>query len=197
MVLALLRERERIEEAAARGEPEFETYIDSRTGNEHRRRARGLSRASINKVLDGVERVLREAKRRKLIEQLPDTRELRVRGDRPSRLYLELDQALQIIDAARAFEEKHRGLTWEDVHAIRESPASNVALARRYRVSDVLIGRFVVGRSGRARPNAAVTTSRGPLSSRRCSWPGYGSRNSAGRTASTLTCRVRACACRV
>jgi integrase len=145
VVLALLRERERIDEATARGEAEYESYADPRTGHERRRRARGLSRSSINKVVDGVERVLREAKRRKLIEHVPDMREVRVKADRPRRPYLELHQGLGLIQAARTIEEKHRGLTATDVRAIRNSPAANVRLAKDYAVSDVLIGKIKRG----------------------------------------------------
>jgi integrase len=139
MVLALLRERERIEEAAARGEPEYEDYTDSRTGKVHQRRARGLARSSINKVLTAVERVLREAKRRNLIDQVPDTSEVRVRSERPRRPYLELAQAVALIDAASAIEEKHRGLSWDDVYVMRESSESNIALARRFHVTEALV----------------------------------------------------------
>lgn len=139
MVVALLKERERIEAAAARGEPEYETYVDPRTGNSHSRLARGLSRSSINKVLAGVERVLKDAKRRRLLERVPDVTEVRVKPERPRRAFLEVHQAIALIESARDIEAKYRGLTWEDVHAIRKSSASAVSLARDYKVSDVLI----------------------------------------------------------
>jgi hypothetical protein len=90
-------------------------------------------------VVSAVERVLREAKRRNLIERVPDTAEVRVRSGRPRRPYLELAQAQDLINAARAIEEKHRGLTWDDVHDMRESAESNLAVARRFHVSDTLV----------------------------------------------------------
>ena len=166
MVVALLKERERIDEAAARGEPEYEEYTDTRTGKRHRRRARGLSRGSINKILAAVLRVLKDAKRRRLIEQLPDVDEARVKPERPRRPYLEVDQAVGLIAQAREIERRHAGLTWEQVHAIRSSSRSAVVLAREYKVSDVLIGKIRRGElwtheSPRRRndiPRAAVVT---------------------------------------
>lgn len=47
-----LQEREAIQRAAAVGAPLTETYTDARTGRTHRRRRRGPSNSSINKVLD-------------------------------------------------------------------------------------------------------------------------------------------------
>jgi hypothetical protein len=44
------KERRRIEDARAAGEPIYEAYSDSRTGKQYRRQARGLSRASINEA---------------------------------------------------------------------------------------------------------------------------------------------------
>jgi hypothetical protein len=41
-------------------------------------------------------------------------------------------QVSALLDAGALLESEHRGLTWDDVHAIRASSASNVALARRY-----------------------------------------------------------------
>src|SRR3954468_13283034 len=102
MVLALLEERRRIDEARAAGKPIYETYLDSRTGKQHRRLARGLSRGSINKVVNAVERVLRDAKRRRLIDFVPVDRDSRVRPDSPQRSFLEIHQAIALIDAARS-----------------------------------------------------------------------------------------------
>lgn len=56
-----LREREAIKEAGAAGRPLTETYTDARTGRTHRRRRRGLSNSSINKVLVAVRRAPKEA----------------------------------------------------------------------------------------------------------------------------------------
>src|SRR3954468_14831717 len=117
MVLALLEERRRIEEARAAGSPIYETYLDSRTGKQHRRQARGLSRGSINKVVNAVERVLRDAKRRRLIDFVPVDRDSRVKPDSPQRSFLEIQQAIGLIEAARSLEAQHRGLTWDNVDA--------------------------------------------------------------------------------
>lgn len=139
MVLALLEERKRIEEARAAGTPIYETYSDSRTGKQYRRQARGLSRGSINKVVNAVERVLRDAKRRRLIDFVPVDRDSRVKPESPQRSFLELDQAIALIAAARSLESQHRGLTWDDIDAIRASEKSALALSRDYKVSDTLI----------------------------------------------------------
>jgi hypothetical protein len=58
-----LRESRRIADAAAAGAPLTEEYTDRRTGGIHKRRRRGLSNSSINKVLAAVRMVLKEAKR--------------------------------------------------------------------------------------------------------------------------------------
>src|SRR3954451_2692892 len=139
MVLALLEERRRIDDARAAASPIYETYLDSRTGKQHRRQARGLSRGSINKVVSAVERVLRDAKRRRLIDFVPVDRDSRVKPESPQRSFLEIDQAIGLIEAARSLEEQHRGLTWNDVDAIRGSSKSALALSRDYSVSDTLI----------------------------------------------------------
>jgi len=44
---------------------------DPRTGRTHRRRGRALSNDSINKILAGVRQVLKDAKRRRLIDRNP------------------------------------------------------------------------------------------------------------------------------
>jgi integrase len=46
---------------------------------------------------------------------------------------------LVLFESAEAVERKHRGLTWDDVLAIRRSDEPGVRLARRYGVSDTLI----------------------------------------------------------
>jgi integrase len=51
-------------------------------------------------------------------------------------------QVAALLDASAALEQARRGLTWEDVPAIRASRDSNVALARRHHVSDVLIAKI-------------------------------------------------------
>ena len=60
-----------IDEAAEAGHPMTEEYTDPRTGRIHRRRRRGLSNGSINKVLAAVRMVLKEGKRHGWIEQNP------------------------------------------------------------------------------------------------------------------------------
>jgi integrase len=139
MVLALLEERRRIEDARAAGDPIYEIYRDSHTGKDVRRRARGLSRASINKVVNAVERVLRDAKRRRLIDFVPVDRDSRVKPESPQRSFFELEQALTLIEAARSLEGQYRGLTWADVDVIRASSKSALGLSRDYKVSDTLI----------------------------------------------------------
>lgn len=142
MVTALLTEREEIQSAAAAGTPLMESYIDSRTGRSHKRKRRGLSNGSINKVVDVTRRVLEDARKRKIIEEQPVTADSRVRAERPSRSYLEPCQAIAMIDAAQALEDDRRGLTWDDVQEIRASRLSAVKLASQYGVSDTLIGKI-------------------------------------------------------
>jgi hypothetical protein len=77
-----LVEREAIEKAVGAGEPLLESYTDPRTGRTYQRRRRPLSNDSINKVLAGVRQVLKEAKRRRLIDHNP--LEARDGGDRPA-----------------------------------------------------------------------------------------------------------------
>ncbi|MBJ7519830.1 MAG: site-specific integrase [Solirubrobacteraceae bacterium] len=142
MVTALLKERDEIERAAAGGEPLKETYVDSRTGREHERRRRGLSNDSINKIVAGTARVLEDQRRRGVIDRVPVDRTSRVKSAAPSRSFLEVFQMQAVRRAATALEVEARGLTWDDVKAIRRSRKSAVALAKEYRVSDVLIGKI-------------------------------------------------------
>lgn len=145
MVVAMLKESERIRAAAEKGQPLVETVRHPRTGRKHDRKVRPLSNGSINKVLSSVERVLREAKRRKLIRDVPDVREARVKAAAPARPYLQIEQGVKLIAAANALEERHRGLSDRDVKEIRRSAAANTRLARDYGVSDVLIGKIKRG----------------------------------------------------
>jgi integrase len=145
MVVALLKESERIRQAAAKGKPLTERVRNPRTGLLYDRKLRPLSNGSINKVLSGVDRVMREARRRKLIDRLPDVRDARVKAATPARPYLQIEQSVQLVAAARELEERHRGLTRTDVKAIRASAAANTRLAKDYGVSDVLIGRIKRG----------------------------------------------------
>ncbi len=142
MVTALLTEREEIRAAAQAGDPLTEPYVDPRTGKTHKRKRRGLSNGSINKVVDVARRVLDDAQLRGLRDDQPVTRRARVRAGAPARSYLQPCQALAMIDAAEALEADRRGLTWDDVKAIRASRLSAVKLAKQYGVSDVMIGKI-------------------------------------------------------
>lgn len=134
-----LLEREAIQRAAAAGAPLTETYTDVRTGRTHRRRRRGLSNSSINKVLVAVRRVLKEAMRQGLIERNPLTdSDCYLRASTPQRSFLQLDQVEASFAAARELEGEHRGLGWAEVRAIRASTEPAVLLAQRYTVSDTL-----------------------------------------------------------
>ena len=138
-----LVEREAIEKAAAAGQPLKERYTDPRTGRTHQRRRRPLSNDSINKVLAGVRQVLKEAKRRRLIDHNPlDDRECYLRSAAPTRSFLEVPQIMAVLDAARQLDQQQRPLDWRDVRAIRRSEEPATRLATRYRVSDTLIRRI-------------------------------------------------------
>jgi integrase len=142
MVDALLRERDAINQAAAAGAPLMEDYVDPRTGRTHQRRRRGLANSSINKVVRAVRGVLEDAVRHRVVDvNAAGNSESLVREESPRRSFLEPFQAAAMLDAGRALEAERRGLTWEDVHAIRASTESNVALARRYHVSDGLVSK--------------------------------------------------------
>jgi integrase len=144
-VVALLKESERVRQAAAKGKPLTERVRHPRTGLLYDRKLRPLSNGSINKVLAGVERVMREARRRKLVDRVPDVREARVKAVTPARPYLQIEQSVRLVAAARELEQSHRGLSRADVKAIRESAAANTRLAKDYGVSDVLIGKIKRG----------------------------------------------------
>jgi integrase len=138
-VTSKLRERRAIEEAAAAGAPLTEEYVD-RLGRRCTRRRRGLSNASINKVVAAVRQVLQDAKRQRLIDHNPaDDRACYVRASAPRRSFLEIAEVEALFEGARRLEARHRGLTWPDVRAIRASTAPATRLARQYRVSDTLI----------------------------------------------------------
>ena len=149
----MLREREAIAEAAAIGQPLTETYLDAHTGRHLERRRRSLTNGSINKVLAAVRMVLKEAVRQRLIGHNPlDDRECFLREESKPRSFLEVPQALALLEAARALERDQRGLNWEDVEAIRRSPESAVRLARRYNVSDTLVRKIRRDELWRERP---------------------------------------------
>lgn len=138
-----LHEREAIIDAAAAGQPLLEEYTDSRTGRRHQRRRRGLSNSSINKVLVSVRRVLKEAKRRGLVEHnaLEDP-ECYLRSESPQRSFLEIPQILALVEAARELDFEQLRLEWRDIRAIRSSKERATRLAQKYGVSETLIRRI-------------------------------------------------------
>lgn len=141
LVTELCEERLAIERARELGKPLTETYVDPRTGRRHERRKRGLANSSIRKALDAAERVLRDARKRNLIRDVPDLKAAAPKAERPSRSFLEPEQIAAVLLAADQIEAENRGLTWEAVRMIRASDASAVALARQLHVSDALIGK--------------------------------------------------------
>jgi integrase len=143
MVDALLKERDAIAQASASGAPLMEDFVDQRTGCTHRRRRRGLANSSINKVVRAVRAVLEDAVRHRVVDfNAASSPESLVPEESPRRSFLQPFQCVAVLDASRAVEAERRGLTWDDVRAIRASAESNIAAARRYRVSDVLISRI-------------------------------------------------------
>ncbi len=148
-----LRDREAIREAAAVGAPLTESYTDPRTGRSHRRRKRGLSNSSINKVLVAVRRVLKEAVRQSLIESNPlADPDCYLKAATPRRSFLQVAQLDACFAAARDLEREHRGLSWPEARAIRASSEPAVSLARRYGVSDTLVRRIRRGELWAERP---------------------------------------------
>ena len=138
-----LRERERIDQAAEAGQPLTEEYTDPRTGRIHRRRRRGLSNSSINKVLAAVRMVLKEGKRHGWIEQNSlDDSDCFMPQNAPRRSFLEVAQVEALLQAARLIDGEQRKLEWRDVRAIRESDERATRLAGRYGVSEKLIRRI-------------------------------------------------------
>ena len=138
-----LRERERIDQAAEAGQPLTEEYTDPRTGRIHRRRRRGLSNSSINKVLAAVRMVLKEGKRHGWIEENPlDDSDCFLPQNAPRRSFLEVAQVDALLEAARLLDGEQRKLEWRDVRAIRESDQPATRLAGRYGVSETLIRRI-------------------------------------------------------
>jgi integrase len=139
LVSELCEERLEIERARELGEPLTETYVDPRTGRRHERRRRGLANSSIRKGVDAAERVLRDARKRGIVADVPDLKSAAPKAERASRSFLEPEQIAAVLRAADLIEAEHRGLTWEKVRMIRGSEASAVALGRDLGVSDTLI----------------------------------------------------------
>ena len=141
MVDAFLQERAAIEEAAALGRPLMEPYVDARTGKTYQRPRRGLSKDSINKVIKGVRRVLKDAVRQgEITINVANDDELLIRrASRPNRSFLEVEQRQYLLRAARELEATHQRLTWQQVQAIRASDTSARATASEYGVSDTLV----------------------------------------------------------
>jgi hypothetical protein len=138
-----LRERKRIDDAAAAGEPLTEEYTDPRTGRMHKRRRRGLANSSINKVLAAVRMVLTEAKRHGWIEHNPlEDPDCFLPEKTPSRSFVQVAQLEALFEAASLLDREQRKLQWRDVRAIRASDKSATRLAARYDVSETLIRRI-------------------------------------------------------
>jgi integrase len=150
-----LLERRAIDDAIAAGHPLTESY--EANGETYKRRRRGLSNDSINKVVRAIRAVLKDAVRRRLIDRNPaDDRDLLVRAAAPSRSYLEVAQLAALLEAAELIERDAQGLSWEQVRAIRASSAPATSLAREFGVSDTLIrkirrGELWTGAEERAR----------------------------------------------
>ena len=90
-----------------------------------------------------MRQVLGDSVRHRVIDRnVADDPHTLVREDGPQRSFLEPFQVAALLDASAALEQARRGLSWDDVHAIRASSESNVALARRHHVSDVLIAKI-------------------------------------------------------
>lgn len=129
-----LREREAIKEAGPAGRPLTETYTDARTGRTHRRRRRGLSNSSINKVLVAVRRAPKEAMRQGLIDGNPLTEvDCYLRSPPPRRPFLQVAEVEALFEAARELEREQKGLSRMEVRAIRASTEPAVTLARHGR----------------------------------------------------------------
>lgn len=94
-------------------------------------RARSIaSRSShIRKGLDAAERVLRDARKRGIVAEVPHLNAAAPKAERLSRSFLEPEQIAAVLTAVDAIEAEHRGLSWDDVRMIRSSGASAVALA--------------------------------------------------------------------
>jgi site-specific recombinase XerD len=118
----------------------MEKYTDPRTGRQRQRRRRALSNGSINKVLVSVRRVLKEAKRRGLVERnaLEDP-ECYLRSESPKRSFLEIPQIIALVEAAKELDLEQLRLEWRDVRAIRSSQEPATRLAQKHGVSETLI----------------------------------------------------------
>lgn len=147
-----LRERDEIIAATRRGRPLYETVPS--TERPRRLRRRPLSNGSINKQVDVLARVLKDAQKHGWIGANPATEpERRLIVQRPERSFLEPEQVAALLEGAAALERAHRGLNWAQVERIRSSDRSACALARELGVSDVLIGRVRRGEIWRDGPH--------------------------------------------
>ena len=68
LVVELCEERAAIERADAAGVPLMRSVLDPHTGRRYEARRRGVSNGSIRKALDAAERVLRDARKRGLLD---------------------------------------------------------------------------------------------------------------------------------
>jgi integrase len=121
----------------------MEEYYDARSGRTYQRRRRALSNSSINKVLSGVRRVLKEAKRRRYVDyNVLDDPDCFLRVKAPNRSFLEVVQVEAFLDAARLLDRDQREFSWREVCAIRVDSRPATQVAREFRVSETLIRRI-------------------------------------------------------
>lgn len=113
---------------------------------------RSLSNDSINATIALLAQLLDVAAEHKLPVEQPNPakgRRRRLKTQRGRRTFLEPDQAAALLDAAGRLDAAGP-LDWQSVEEIRASTASNVALAKRYGVSDSLVSRIRRGQTWRA-----------------------------------------------
>jgi integrase len=147
-----LRERDEIIAANRRGRPLYETVASA--SGPRRLRRRPLSNGSINRQVDVLARVLKDAQKHGWIGLNPAAEpERRLIVQRPARTFLEPEQVAALLEAAAALERSHRGLNWAQVERIRSSDRPASALARELGVSDVLIGKVRRREIWRDRPH--------------------------------------------
>ena len=113
---------------------------DLSPGDQRRRRA--PSNSSISKVLSGVRRVLKEAKRRRYVDyNVLDDPDCFLRVKAPNRSFLEVFQVEAFLDAARLLDGEHREFSWREVCANRADSRPATQVARDFGVSETLIRR--------------------------------------------------------
>jgi hypothetical protein len=68
--------------------------------------------------------VLRAARRRGRVSEIPELKSAGLKAERPRRSFLEPEQIVSLLDATSALESVNRGLDWDKVHRIRTSSES-------------------------------------------------------------------------